>query len=370
MRNRLAAARAERGWKKARLLHELRATAARRKTTLPKDESLGRRVAIWENQGGAVGDFYRELLCEVYGQSPTELGLVVPPRSGVELAPKLVERPRFAQLDPGLVELLRGQTQSIRLLDRRLGGPAIYQQTKAHVEQIQELLSHALPGASREAAADELGQAAALGGWQALDMGQLDEAWRLHEIAIAAAREGGEPAGLAYARAQQAFVLLDVGQDQDAHAVIVSARERSSGPIPPALRAWLHAAEGEALASLGERDAALRALDEADNALPHQPDDELPYLLLDAGHLARWRGHCLARLGEESAIDGLSSALSAMGEGRYGRAEVSLRVDLALAFQARGDTTESRSHARRAAELAERASSERQRRRITDLLSA
>jgi hypothetical protein len=137
------------------------------------------------------------------------------------------------------------------------------------------------------------------------------------------------------------------------------------------LRAWLCAAEGEALATLGERDGALRALDNAAAALPDETAPEgLPYLMLDAGHLARWRGHCLARLGEVAAIESLTSALEAMGEGQYGRAEASLRVDLALAFQARGDEPEARSQARRAAEVAGRTGSQRQRRRIAELLSA
>lgn len=90
--------------------------------------------------------------------------------------------------------------------------------------------------------------------------------------------------------------------------------------------------------------------------------------MLDAGHLARWRGNCLARLGETSAIDSLMSALGTMGEGQYGRAEVSLRVDLALALRARGDVVESQLHAARAADLAGRTGSQRQRRRIAQLL--
>jgi hypothetical protein len=59
-----------------------------------------------------------------------------------------------------------------------------------------------------------------------------------------------------------------------------------------------------------------------------------------------------------------------MGEGQYGRAEVGLRVDLALAFAARGDVGDSQAHARRAAELAGRTGSVRQRRRIAQLLAA
>ena len=92
--------------------------------------------------------------------------------------------------------------------------------------------------------------------------------------------------------------------------------------------------------------------------------------MLDQGHLARWRGHCLARLGELSAVDDLTTALDAMSGQQYGRAEVSLRVDLAIALRARNEIDESKGQARRASDLAGRTGSERQRRRIVDLLSA
>ncbi|WP_060711261.1 hypothetical protein [Pseudonocardia sp. HH130629-09] len=124
--------------------------------------------------------------------------------------------------------LLREQTQGLRLLDRRLAGRPIYAQAVAHVETMQRLVRYALPSADRETAADELGQAAALPGRQALDMGRLDDAWRLHETATAAALEGGGAAGLGYARAQQGFVLLDAGRVADAHALIRSARVRDA----------------------------------------------------------------------------------------------------------------------------------------------
>lgn len=373
MGNQLARLRAERGWTQTQLMARMRAAAARRSEKLVDDPSLKRRIAGWENQHKPVGDFYRRLLTDVYGMTADELGIAdepaPPPRPLV--VPELAERLTFSRLDNGLVTLLCAQTQNIRLLDRRLGGSAIYQQAAGHVASLDTLVHNALPCALREAAADELSQAAALAGWQALDMGHTAAAWRLHETAVAAGRESGQVAALAYARAQQAYILLDAGELDAAHTLIRAGQHHAGRQVSPVLRAWLHAAEGEVLAALGQRDAALRALDAATAALPdNAEDDALPYLMLDAGHLNRWRGHCLARLGDGSAIDDLTSALGAMGEGQYGRAEVSLRVDLALAFHARGDTRESHLHARRAAELAGRTGSERQRLRIAELLTA
>jgi hypothetical protein len=315
---------------------------------------------------------YRDLLCEAYELSAAELGLVAEPAIA-DVEPATLEPPeriRFSRLDNGLVVLLGAHTQSLRMLDRRLGGAATYPQTAAHVEQIEAIVRHALPGADREAAAGQLSQAAALAGWQALDMGQPSTAWRMHEIATSAGRESGDLAGSAYAQAQQAYILLDANRATDAHNLIKAGQKVAGSKVPPALRAWLKAAEGETLAAVGDRAAALRALDAAADALPDHSDGELPYVMLDAGHLARWRGHCLARLGDGAAIDNLESALEMMGEGQYGRAEVGLRVDLALAYQARGDVMAARLQAQLAADNADLTGSARQRRRISTLLSA
>lgn len=372
MGNNLARVREERGWKKAQLVRAMRAAAARRKMRLVSDESLSRRIAVWENQGGGMSAMYRQLFSDVYGLSEAELGLVDDPvveDAAPPAAVELVERIRFSRLDSGLVVLLGANTQSLRMLDRRLGGAATYPQTAAHVEYIESVVRRALPGADREAAAAELGRAAALAGWQALDMGQPSTAWRMHELATAAGRESGDLAGLAYAQAQQAYVLLDEGRAADAHGLIKLGQKLAGSRVPPVLRAWLNAAEGEALAALGARSAALRALDAARDVVPDDPDDDgLPYLMLGPGHLERWRGHCLARLGDAGAIDDLQRALEAMGEGQYGRAEVGLRVDLALAYQARGDVSAAREQVQLAGESADVTGSARQRRRIVALL--
>lgn len=364
--NRLAKARIDRGWKKTRLILELRRAAHPK--GLPKDESLARRIAAWENQGAPVGEFYQGLLCTVYGLSPDQLGLDGPVTGSMPGGhPELTSRLEVTRLDGSLVELLGAQTQTLRMIDRRLGASKLFEQATAHVGQIDHLVRHSLPNLHRSRAADELGQAAALAGWQALDMGRLDEAWRLHEVAVSAGREGSDLASLSYAQAQQAYVLLDAERPADALGMVTSVG-RNATKLPPVLRAWLFAAEAEVCAAMGDRDGALRQLDLAASVLPTADDAGLAYVMLDSAHLARWRGHCLARLGEPTAIEHLTDALADMGEGNYGRAEVGLRTDLAIAFKAQGDTTQSHQQARRAADLAGWTGSQRQRQRIRQLL--
>jgi tetratricopeptide (TPR) repeat protein len=286
--NNLARVRRDRGWKKSQLLRALRTAAARRKVTLPGDASLNRRIAVWENQDGAVSGRYRDLLCDVYGMSAVELGIANEPEPASTAEEAGAELLTLTRLDSGLVQVLGGHTQSLRLMDRRFGGAAVYAQTAAHVEMIEDLIRNSVPGAVREAAAHQLSQAAALAGWQALDMGKVADAWRLHEVATAAGREARDRSGFSYARAQQAYVLIDAGRLDDARELIGAGRGTAGTRVPPVLQAWLHAAEGEALAALGRRDDALRALDAAADVIPDQPDDDsLPYVMLDAGHLAR-----------------------------------------------------------------------------------
>ncbi|MGB8201192.1 MAG: hypothetical protein WCF33_16115, partial [Pseudonocardiaceae bacterium] len=131
---------------------------------------------------------------------------------------------------------------------------------------------------------------------------------------------------------------------------------------------WLAAAHGEALAAHGDRTASLHAFDRAAELLPSDATDDRPYVALDIVHLARWRGHALARFGHPDATAVLTNALNRL-DPTFVRAETALRVDLATALAASGNRDEARTHADQAAQLAAQVGSTRQRRRITTLLT-
>ena len=69
-------------------------------------------------------------------------------------------------------------------------------------------------------------------------------------------------------------------------------------------------------------------------------------------HLARWRGHALARFGHPDAITVLTDALNRL-DPSFVRAETALRVDLATALAAGDKQDEARTHADQAARLVE-----------------
>ncbi|MDT0332005.1 helix-turn-helix transcriptional regulator [Nocardiopsis lambiniae] len=286
-----------------------------------------------------------------------------------DLSGPLRERLDIASVDQSLIGLFEAQTQNLRLIDRKLGAHYLLAQSQAHVRQMHDLLRHSLPGPVRRGLAQALAEAASLTGWQALDSGRASTAWRYYEIAKAAARESDDATVLAHVSAEQVYVLLDSGREREALATLRAARNRSGTSLPALLSSWLWAAEGEVHAALGHEAETQRALEHAFSLLPPEPHDpSLPFLMLDHTHLLRWRGHCLAHLGHDEAIEDLTRALDGIAPLELGRAEAGLRTDLALAYAAHGDTTQAHRQARRAAELSDKSGSVRQRTRLARLL--
>jgi tetratricopeptide (TPR) repeat protein len=363
----------QRGWKhRARLVLELRAAARRTNHgLLPDDESLKRMIREWIHGRRGLSPEYADLFAEVFGV-PFTVG-----KSSTEASALALDSTDFAArlnaaetLDAPLITLLEAQTDSFRALDRQLGAARLLQQTEWHVGQMTDLLRYALPGSHRAALAGAVAEASALAGWQALDLGDPHKAWSLHETAKSAARESDNPAVLAHVTAQQAYALLDLDRPQNAVALIRHARSEADGRIPAMLRSWLWAAEAEALSASDDDGPAQAALDEAGRALPgHGAGDGLPFLFLNDVHLARWRGHCLARLGKAEAVKELTDAVARL-DPTFTRAAAGHRCDLALAYSVRGQHEEARAEARAADALATRAASARQRRRIAQLLTS
>ena len=270
-------------------------------------------------------------------------------------------------IDTSIIEVLQEETNTVRLLDRRLGAPAVAAKLEAHITHLDTTLRHSLHPDRRQQLAAVLADAAALAGWQAIDMRRLPAAWSHFETATAAAREADDHCLLAFAAGEQAYVLLDLGQPAEALAKVRAVYDQTHSAIPGQMRGWLRAAEGEMAAATRQHGDCHRALDLAATEISHGPGgQELPYLALDTTHLARWRGNCLVHFGDPSTITDLTTALAGM-DATFTRAEAGLRCDLAAALYVTGERDEARRHLARATELAQLTGSARQRRRIADL---
>ena len=270
------------------------------------------------------------------------------------------------RVDRSIITLLHQQLDAIRRLDRQLGAIVVRDELNAKISQVQRLTAHSLAPGTREQLAALLSEMHTLAGWQALDLGDLTQAWQHYEHSRSAATQSNSIPHEAHAVAEQAFVLIDATATSDAVDLLDGARRRADTTAPRVLRAWLAAAHGEALAAHGDRTASLHAFDRAAELLPSDATDDRPYVALDIVHLARWRGHALARFADPGAITVLTDALNRL-DPTFVRAETALRVDLATALAANGDQDEAHTHADRACALAGALGSNRQHRRLKTL---
>ena len=141
----------------------------------------------------------------------------------------------------------------------------------------------------------------------------------------------------AHSLAEQAVVLADIGRPADGATMSEHARPRSLGQCAPA-----GVDRGSAWRGAGSRRRdtdSLRVFDHAAEVPPPDcaPDAAGPYVALDEAHLARWRRHALARLGDSNAVPVLVEAVR-VHNAEFTRVEAALRVDLICAYLAAGDT--------------------------------
>lgn len=272
-----------------------------------------------------------------------------------------------AAVDTEALLLLAGQADRIREFDRMFGARSAESLMSGYLSTLKQLRAYAVAPNQREALADLYADAAALAGWQTLDLGQLAVSWHHYEAAKDAGREGRSRSALVHAMAEQAYVLLDLGENARASELATYARSVAKTSVPELLQAWLLAVEGETRAVAGDAYQTQRAFDAAQSLLPNETvHPDLPYIVLDEHHLSRWRGSALASLGEATAIDELGTALQRL-DATFNRARAGLHVDLAQAFVATNQQTEAREQLKRAGRLADRVGSARQRRRIQRL---
>jgi tetratricopeptide (TPR) repeat protein len=365
-KTRLRVVRDQLGYSAADVIRMLLRRASMLGLAVMSATSLKTKLSVWENGHETVSQPYQRLFRDIYGRTNEELGF--PPEQEDNEAEELRARLAVARtVDADMVELFRRQVDDARHVDRRFGGITLLDQLRSSIKQVEDLLGYGAARGLREPLAGVLTEASTLAGWEALDRNAIGQAWAHYERAKGAAREAGSIALLAHATAEQAFVLVDLGETAQAVEQFAEARTLAKHVAPPLLRAWLAAAHGEGRAAASQRADALRAFDAAGALLPSDPvDPALPFLFLGGAHLDRWRGHALARLGEPDAIDHLSEALPRL-PAAFIRAKTGMLVDLAFAYAAVGDRDAALEHSRQARRLGSQIKSDRQLRRLSGL---
>jgi transcriptional regulator with XRE-family HTH domain len=261
-------ARADRGWSQTRLAAEVlaRASASGSMTRT----SLKTAISRWENGHVQPDAYNRGLLRGIFGLTDEELGFDVRRRVTALVAsePLAALLTRARSVDGEMIDLLVRQTDALRRLDRRVGAPALLAQMSAHGSTLADLTSHATKAGVRQQLAAALADASALSAWQALDVGATQRAWSGFERAKAAAREANDLELFAYAQAEQAYILLDLGEVDDAAEAAAAARDRAARKAAPRAVAWLNAAAAEMSAAAGDHRGAQEHLAAAWSVIP------------------------------------------------------------------------------------------------------
>jgi hypothetical protein len=368
----LQLARRARSMTQSQVINELLQRASARGVDIASAQSLKMLLSSFENDRRPVNEPYRTLFRAIYGMTDEELFGSAETAESQEEAEYAALAERIAsarRVDRTTAELLSQQTHYLRTLDCKVGAASLVDQMTGHLTTVQDALSHAILPSVRRPLAAVLADAAALAAWQALDVGAINRAWQYHETARYAALEAQDVVLLTHAMAQQAFVLVDVGEAGSAVELVQEARREAGTNVPERFQAWLYAAEAEVLAAVGNQGGTARAFDQAAALLPpgvEAVEVGMPFIVLNGAHLARWRGNAFARLGSADAITDLYAALQSGGT-VSDRAEASLRCDLAQAHLRRGERDEARKQVSEARRLARRAGSVRQRQRIERL---
>ncbi|MEU3402631.1 XRE family transcriptional regulator [Streptomyces sp. NPDC006670] len=366
----LRAIRTARGWSQDRLVYEMRRFAEQRLLDIAAAASLKTYISEWENGRRTITDRYAAILRPLLGATDAELrGETEAEEPQADGYADLLSRIDAAgSLSASMVPSFLAQTELLRTMDRQMGATGLVDQMNGHLGAMEEALTFAVLPGMRKPIATALAGASTLAAWQALDAGAVDRAWRRYELAKKAAQDADSPLYLAHAMGEQAYVLAEAGRPQLAVELVRDAQRTQAERQSPRLRAWLAAAEAELCAAAGpEMESAARsALERAAALLPDDGetrDADMLSIFLNTGHLTRWRGNVLAKLGDASAMEELYASLDS-ADVSFVRANSGLHCDLTQAHLARGELDDARSHLQKARLLANRTGSVRFRRRV------
>lgn len=371
MTSRIRNARREREWSQTRLIAELQRVARRRDISLPSLETMKSRVSRWENGHATPDDFYRQLLREAFGMDDRELGFESqydePLAAAVDELQLRLALGKSA--DGALLGALRCQTDAVRVQDRQFGAGLLLEQMRGHVHNLESHLASAVFERARQQIAQILADAAALAGWQALDVGAIDQAWRSFQTATSAARQADDKQLFGFARLEQAHVLADMGHAGAAADLALDTWESVAGDVSGTVRCWMAAATADMLAGDSRSGQALAMVRRSEALVDELSDEKPAYLVFDQIHLSRWIGHTLVKLHDPAAEPILRTTFERLDES-FRRASASMNLDLAESLLQRDENAEAVRLLGKGEELARAVGSRRQLRRAQGLRAA
>ena len=210
-----------------------------------------RDVKVFERiaDGLDMPDHARILL----GLTPRQI-TAPPPRSPVATSGQDFELLRqitaAGRIDATVVRVLQGETDNIRLLDRRLGAPAVAGKLEAHIGQIETSLRYSLRPGNRQQLARALADASALAGWQAIDMNRLPAPGPTSS-ALPPPPAKPQTRACSPSPPENRPTSCWTCAAAEALAMVRAAYEETLAAVPHQVRSWLRAAEAEMAGAAG-----------------------------------------------------------------------------------------------------------------------
>ncbi|RMI44439.1 transcriptional regulator [Streptomyces triticirhizae] len=210
-----------------------------------------------------------------------------------------------------------------RLLADRLGG---------HLETLTALIPRS--GPYRQALTVAAGETAALAGWAAYDIGDMDTARHYYKTAALAGREAGHPSVVALAMGYASYAVAP----DKAREMLAAAQEHVRGAGYAAARSWLAAREAEEAAAIGDREGAVRSLDRATTAFDYaNPDAEQAWIrFYQRPRLDSLMVSTYARLRHRDLEQSAQDALTHLGEDDS-KVRIAVLADVATGYVVSGD---------------------------------
>jgi tetratricopeptide (TPR) repeat protein len=262
-------------------------------------------------------------------------------------------------------------TDTYRQTDYRSGSRSVTADVSGHLRRMLEVSNRTTSSAAHRRLMQVVADTAQLSGWLAIDAQNYHHALSRCQLALSIAENINDRALHAYILGVISYIHLHAGNGNAALRVLATARDLAARNVPAAVTAWIYEATGEAYGLRGEPRPGITALATAERRFDGVTAENTPVWLsfFNADcHSARLKGRCLTRLNEpKAAVSALHEALTLL-PATFVRERSGTLIDLAQAHVQLKQVQEACHIAIQADVLARRTHSERNRRRLRQLL--
>ncbi|WP_225846945.1 helix-turn-helix domain-containing protein [Streptomyces sp. HPF1205] len=235
-------------------------------------------------------------------------------------------------VDSALADQLVDATAELFVSEHHVPARVLAQRLGTHLETLTALLPRS--GPHRRALTVAAGETAALAGWAAYDVGDLETARNYYKTAVLAGREAGRPPVVALSLGYASYAL----PSNSARDMLASAQQHVRGPGYATARSWLAAREAEESAAVDDREGAVRALDRATTAFDYaNPNVEQAWMrFYQRPRLDSLMVSTYARLRHRDLAATAQAALDHLGDDDS-KVRIAVLADVATGYLVSGD---------------------------------